>query len=57
MASNGISAFKSAPQKTIHGAAMAAAQLLLMNDCLEDLDAALAFFAAMAEESEDGPES
>lgn len=54
MAENSIAPFKSSPpEKAIHGAAMAAAQLLLMNDCLGDLDAALAIFAAMAEESEE----
>ena len=35
-----------------HGAAMAAAQLLLMNDCLGDLESALAIFKAMMEGDE-----
>ena len=42
---------------TPHPAAMAAAQLLLMNGCLDDLDSALAIFINMAEGEDDSPPS
>ena len=38
---------------TPHPAAMAAAQLLMINGCLDDLDSALAIFIAMADGEED----